>query len=226
MKILCASVPADGHFNPLTGVATHLQAVGHDVRWYAGPDYARKVEALGMAHFPYRRATETTAGNLNDRFPERAGLKGPRLISFDLEKFFVTSVDDQFEDIAEIRSAFPFDVFLCDGAMYVEKLVAEVLRVPVFAVGLSTVLPDEQDPPPFFGLRPARTVIGRTVHRVVRRMLASAMRPGVLTYNEMLARHGVAPIPLDGFPPAPMASARRVFLNGSPGLEFLSLIHI
>ena len=54
-----------------------------------------------MTHFPYRRATEITAGNLNDRFPERAGLKGPRLISFDLEKFFVTNVDNHFQDIAE-----------------------------------------------------------------------------------------------------------------------------
>jgi len=63
-------------------------------------------------------------------------------------------------------------------------------------------------------------VVGRTVHRVVRRMLASAVRPGVLTYNEVLARHGLAPIPLDGFPAAPMASARRLFLNGSPGLEY------
>jgi UDP:flavonoid glycosyltransferase YjiC (YdhE family) len=51
-------------------------------------------------------------------------------------------------------------------------------------------------------------------------MLASAMKQGVLTYNEELAAHGLAPIPLDGFPHAPMASARRVFLNGSPGLEF------
>ena len=82
------------------------------------------------------------------------------------------------------------------------------------------VMPDDDSPPPFFGLRPARTIVGRTVHRVVRRMLASAMKPGVIAYNEMLASHDVAPIPLDGFPQAPMASARRVFLNGSPGLEF------
>src|SRR6185437_11014566 len=81
-------------------------------------------------------------------------------------------------------------------------------------------MPDGQGPPPFFGLRPARTVLGGTVHRVVRRMLASTMRAGVRTYNEILARHGVAPIPLDGFPHGPLASARRVFLNGSPGLEF------
>ena len=35
-----------------------------------------------------------------------------------------------------------------------------------------------------------------------------------------MQRHGVAPIPLYGFPHVPLASARRVFLNGSPGLEF------
>lgn len=91
MRILFASMPADGHFNPLTGIAVHLAARGHDVRWYAGPLYGGKLDALAMPYFPYRRATEVTAGNLNDLFPERAGLRGPKLISFDLEKFFVAT---------------------------------------------------------------------------------------------------------------------------------------
>ncbi len=220
MRILFASMPADGHFKPLTGIAAHLARRGHDVRWYAGPEYAKKLDALGMIYFLYRRATEVTGENIHSLFPDRASLKGPKLISFDLEKFFVANVDNHFRDIVEIRSEFPFDVLVCDGALYAEKLVAEVLGVPVFAVGLSMIMPDDQSPPPFFGLRPARTVVGRTVHRVVRRMLASTMRAGVLAYNEILARHGVAPIPPDGFPHVPLASARRVFLNGSPGLEF------
>jgi UDP:flavonoid glycosyltransferase YjiC (YdhE family) len=213
-------MPADGHFNPLTGIAAHLSAGGHDVRWYAGPRYGRKLDALGMSHFPYERASEVMAEDLNDLFPERASLKGPRRISFDLEKFFVANVDNHFQDIVAIRSEFPFDALVCDGAMYAEKLVAECLGVPVFAVGLTTVMPDGQSPPPFFGLRPARTILGRTVHHVVRRMLASTMKPGVVAYNQILSAHGVSPIPLNGFPHAPMASARRVFLNGSPGLEF------
>ena len=219
MRILFASLPADGHFNPLTGIATHLSARGHDVHWYAGPEYGRKLHALGMTYFPYRRATEITGGSVND-LPGRAGLKGPSLISFDVEQFFVANVDNHFRDIVDIRAEFPFDVFFCDGAMYVEKLVADVLGIPVFSVGLTMVMPDGQSPPPFFGLRPARTIVGRTVHRAVRRMLASTMKPGVISYNKILASHGLAPIPLDGFPHAPLASARRVFLNGSPGLEF------
>jgi UDP:flavonoid glycosyltransferase YjiC (YdhE family) len=220
MRILFTAMPADGHFNPLTGIAEHLLARGHDVRWYASPQYGRKLDALGMVHFPYRRATEITGANLNDLFPERAGLKGPQLISFDLEKVFVANVEAHFQDIVDIRSEFPFDAMLCDGAMYVEKLVADDLHIPVFAVGFSAIMPDPKSPPPFFGLRPARTIVGRGVHGVVRHMLASAMKSGVLYYNEVLASHGVAPIPLDGFPHVPLASARRVFLNGSPGLEF------
>jgi UDP:flavonoid glycosyltransferase YjiC (YdhE family) len=74
---LFASMPADGHFNPLTGIAAHLAAHGHDVRWYAGPEYGRKLDRLGMPFFPYVRATEVTGGNLNDLFPERTRLRGP-----------------------------------------------------------------------------------------------------------------------------------------------------
>jgi len=41
-KILFANVPADGHFNPLTGLAAHLKSIGCDVRWYTSKKYAEK----------------------------------------------------------------------------------------------------------------------------------------------------------------------------------------
>lgn len=213
-------MPADGHINPLTGIAAHLAQRGHDVRWYAGPHYGARLDRLDMAWFPYRAAAEVMAGNINDLFPKRAQLKGPKLIAFDLEQFFVSQVDHNFTDLVEIREEFPFDVFFCDGAMYVEKLVAERLGVPVLAVGLSTVMPDPKSPPPFFGLRPARNPVDRAVHSVIRRMVRATSKPGVVVYNAIMERHDVAPIPTDGFPHVPMASARRVFLNGSPSLEF------
>ena len=220
MRILFASMPADGHFNPLTGIAVHLAGRGHDVRWYAGPAYGAKLDRLGMRWFPYEQATEVMASNLDELFPERAKLKGPKLISFELDKFFVSQVDNHFQDLVRIREEWAFDVLVCDGALYAEQLVAETLHVPVFAVGLSMVMPDAQGPPPFFGLHPARTPLGRLHHATVRKMLASAMKAGTTHYNQILARHGIAPISRDGFPQEPMLSARRVFLNGSPGLEF------
>ncbi|MGH3337399.1 MAG: glycosyltransferase, partial [Propionibacteriaceae bacterium] len=188
--------------------------------WYAGPAYAAKLDRLGMRWFPYRQATEVMASNLNDLFPERARLKGPRLISLDLDKLFVSQVDNQFQDMVNIRQEWPFDALVCDGALYAEHLVAELLPVPVFAVGLTMVIPDAQSPPPFFGLRPARTAVGRLHHAVVRKMLASAMKAGTTHYTQILGRHGLAPIRPDGFPHEPMLRTRRIFLNGSPGLEF------
>jgi MGT family glycosyltransferase len=213
-------MPADGHFNPLTGIAVHLADRGHDVRWYAGPEYGAKLDRLGMRWFPYQRATEVMAGNLNDLFPERAGLKGPKLISFELDTVFVSQVENHFQDIVNIRQEWSFDAFVCDGALYAEQLVAESLHVPVFAVGLTMVMPDAKGPPPFFGLRPARTPVGRLHHAIVRRMLSSGMKAGTTHFNQILAEHGIAPIRPDGFPHEPMLRTRRVFLNGSPGLEF------
>ena len=220
MRILFASMPADGHFNPLTGIAAHLADRGHDVRWYAGPEYGAKLDRLRMRWFPYRQAVEVMASNLNDMFPERAALKGPRMVSFDLDKLFVNQVEEHFQDIVDIRQEWPFDAMVCDGAFYAEQLVAESLHLPVFAIGLSMVIPDALGPPPFFGLRPSRTPVGRLHHALVRRMLAVGMKAGTTHYNQILARHGIAPIRPDGFPHEPMLRTTRVFLNGSPGLEF------
>lgn len=220
MRILFASMPADGHFNPLTGIAAQLTQRGHDVRWYAGPTYGARLDRLGMPWFGYQQATEVMASNLNDLFPERASLKGPKLISFELDKFFVSQVENHFQDMAAIRDEWPFEALVCDGALYAEQLVAESLHLPVFAVGITMVMPDAQGPPPFFGLRPARTPWGRLQHTIVRKLLASGTRAGTTHFNEILARHDIAPIRADGFPHEPMRRTRRVFLNGSPGLEF------
>ena len=82
MKLLVASVPAAGHFNPLTGPALRLAERGHDVRWYAGPDYGARAEKLGLAVVPYREAVEVTADKLNALYPERLELYGPKSIEF------------------------------------------------------------------------------------------------------------------------------------------------
>ena len=125
MRILFASMPADGHFNPLTGVAVQLAQRGHDVRWYAGQTYGARLDRLGMPWFPYRHATEIMASNINDLFPERAKLKGPKLISFELDTFFVSQVENHFQDISAIRHEWAFDALVCDGALYAELLVAD-----------------------------------------------------------------------------------------------------
>jgi UDP:flavonoid glycosyltransferase YjiC (YdhE family) len=214
-------MPFDGHFNPLTGVAMHLQAAGHDVRWYAGPSYAAKLARLGIPHFPFQRATEINQNNIGERFPERAGLRGAALIRFEGKHVFVSNTNNFFEDVREIDASFPFDALFCDGAFYAMKLIKEKLGKRVYAVGVAPSLETSKDVPPnFVGLKPAKTALGRLVHRGLRagmdRMVMSDMKA---MYNGILASHGVAPIDGSLFDVS-YRSPDALFQSGVPGFAY------
>src|SRR5688500_7690434 len=196
MNILFATVPADGHFNPLTGIAMHLKAAGHDVRWYTGPSYAAKLERLGIPHYPFRRATEVNGDNIGELFPERARLRGPALIRFDGKHMMVVNTGNYFEDVREIDAEFPFDVLFCDAAFYAMKLIKEKLGKQVCAIGVAPSLETSKDVPPnFVGLKPARTAPGKLIHQGMRAMMERMVMNDVKAlYNEILSAHGLAPI--------------------------------
>jgi UDP:flavonoid glycosyltransferase YjiC (YdhE family) len=221
MKILFASMPFDGHFNPLTGVAMHLKAAGHDVRWYAGPNYTAKLEKLGIHHYPFQRATEINQDNIGELFPERARLRGPALIRFEARHIFVDNTVNFFADVREIDDSFPFDVLLCDSAFYAMKLIKEKLgkRVCAFEVGPS--LETSQDVPPnFVGLKPAKNALGRLVHQGMRAMMEwMVMGESKGVYNGMLAAHGLQPIDGSLFDVS-YRSPDVVFLSGVPGFAY------
>ncbi len=221
MKILFATLPFDGHFNPLTGVAMHLKAAGHDVRWYAGPSYAAKLARLGIPHFPFQRATEINGNNIGELFPERAGLHGLAFIRFEVKHLFVGNTERYFEDVREIDASFPFDVLFCDGGFYALKLVKEKLGKQVCAFGLVPSMESANDVPPnFAGLKPAKTALGRLVHRGMRSMMDQiVMSDGKGVYNGMLAAHGLAPI--QGLlSDISYRSPDVLFQNGVPGFEY------
>ena len=70
-KILFACFPADGHFNPLTGLAMYLKEKGCDVRWYTSDYYAQKLKRLGIVHYGFQKALDTNASKIEEVFPER-----------------------------------------------------------------------------------------------------------------------------------------------------------
>jgi UDP:flavonoid glycosyltransferase YjiC (YdhE family) len=221
MKILFATMPLDGHFNPLTGIAMHLRERGHDVRWYAGPSYRPKLEDLGIPCFTFQRAREVNGANIAVLFPERAKLRGPKLLSFELEQIFVANVEHHYRDILDIQARFPFDAFFCDAGFYAAKLVAEKLHARVYSVGVSPLLATSRDvPPPFFGLKPASTVFGKLVHRGVRALLRSSLKNGARRYNAVLATEGIKPVDLRKWFDISHGCATRYFQSGVPGLDY------
>src|SRR5262249_13758734 len=136
-KILFASIPADGHFNPMTGMAMELKEQGQDVRWYTSKMFGEKLRNLGITHYPFKKALEANQFNADELFPERKKYKSgvPRL-KFDLKYFFIYRAPEYFQDISEIKRSFDFDVFVCDAAFTAGKLVKEKLKVPSVAVGI------------------------------------------------------------------------------------------
>jgi len=76
-KILFATMPADGHFNPLTGIAMHFKTKGHEVRWYCSQTYEGKLNKLGIQLYPYKKAREVNSENLHALYPGISKLKGP-----------------------------------------------------------------------------------------------------------------------------------------------------
>jgi len=221
MKILFATMPFDGHFNPLTGVAMHLKAAGHDVRWYAGPSYAAKLERLGIPRFPFQRATEITQQNVGALLPERANLHGPALIRFESKHIFVSNIENFFQDVREIDASFPFDVLFCDSGFYAMKLIKEKLGKRVCAFGVAPSMETSKDVPPnFVGLKPAKTALGRLVHQGMRAMMERmVMSEGKSVYNGMLAAHGLAPIKGSLFDVS-YQSPDVLFQSGVPGFAY------
>jgi len=219
-KFLFATMPFDGHFNPLTNIAMHLKAQGHDVRWYAGPSYAGKLADLGIAHFQFQRAREVSGENIAELFPERARLKGPKLLSFDLEQIFVANVEDHYRDIREARETFPFDALVCDPGFFAAHLIAAKLNPRVYTVGVGPLVGLPGEPPPFFGLKPLRTIVDKLVHRVARALLNSTMRQGVKTFNRLLSVEGLQPVEVQDFLELTRTCATDYFQSGVPGFDY------
>ncbi len=167
------------------------------------------------------RATEINASNIGELFPERAKLRGPALIRFDGNHFFVANTENYFQDVQDINASFPFDVLFCDAAFYAMKLVKEKLGKRVYAVGVGPSLETSKDVPPnFVGLKPAKNALGRLAHQGMRAMMERMVMSDLkANYNRMLAAHGVAPIEGSLFDVS-YRSPDVLFQSGVPGFAY------
>lgn len=222
MKILFASQAIDGHFNPMTGVAVRLKERGHDVGWYTGPFFTDKLRTLGIQHFPFRRAIEHRADNLNELYPERARLKGPRAIGFDGEKIFASNISNFFEDIRELHRDFPFDVAVVDSSMFIQRLVSRLMGKPIVTfVAIPNMESDPLVPPLFFGFKPPRNLAEKAAQAAAGLLSDKViLRPASQSYRRQHARYGQE-VPRRGrLTDEPYRCAEAVIQTGPESLDF------
>lgn len=187
-KILFATMPMDGHFNPLTGIAMHFKAKGHDVRWYCSQTYEEKLQKLGIPLYSYKRARDVNSQNIHILYPEFSELKGIKKLKFDFEKIFLENIENHYIDIKEIyETEFEFDLFFCDSAFYALQIINEKIGKPVCVVNPGPMLEISRDTPPnFIGLTPARTIVGKKLHQLMRIFMDKIIfTDGMKLYNNM-----------------------------------------
>ncbi|MDQ4141860.1 MAG: glycosyltransferase [Bacteroidota bacterium] len=169
-RILFASMPADGHFNPLTSLAVHLKAAGHDVRWYTGSIFAKKLGDLQIPYLPFKHAKEITVQNIDEVFPQRREIKSQvKKLSFDICHYFILRGPEFYADIKEIQQTFPFDILIADSAFSGIPFVKEKLNKPVIAMGVTPLTETSKDlPPSLLGLTPTKGIFGRGKQALLR----------------------------------------------------------
>ncbi|WP_232540823.1 glycosyltransferase [Spirosoma endbachense] len=193
-RILFATMPMDGHLNPLTGLAVHLQQVGHTVRWYTGPTYADKIKKLGITYYPYGKAQEINQLNMDTVLPERQKIKSSiARLRFDINNVFLLRAPEFVEDLLAIHEEFPFDLLICDVLFTGAPFIKQLLHIPVVAIGVVPLGETSKNlPPTGMGLEPAATMLGQLKHRFLRYMTINhLLKPCTDLYNKLLAQHGL-----------------------------------
>ena len=170
-RVLFANVPADGHFNPLTGLAVHLKNQGCDVRWYTSTTYEGKVKKLGIPFYGLKKAKDISASSDPDLiFPDRKFHKSQiSKLKFDMVNVFVLRGPEYYEDIRAIHKDFPFDVMVADITFGAIPFVKERMNIPVVGVSVIPLPETSKDlPPAGLGLTPSYSVFGKIKQAALR----------------------------------------------------------
>jgi len=221
-KILIASVPADGHFNPLTGIAVHLKNLGHDVRWYTQDLYKPKLEKLGIQHYPFVHHPQLNQHNFMPFFKEREQMKSQiAKFKFDLEHLFIRRVPEVLMDLEEIHQEFPFELMIADILFLAMPVVKARLKIPVIAAGIIPVNESSKDlPPAGMGLTPDKSFFSGFKNSLIRFMGNQLIFKKLeKIYRTLLKENGVE-APAGNLFDIIYRSVDMVWQSGTPGFEF------
>ncbi len=153
MRILFSTIGTRGDVQPLVALASHLKALGHEVRLCIPPDFREWIEGLGIPVTPI-------GPNVRNFAASRATATQPRkpLTAEQRREMAEATVATQFETLTS--SAQGYDVIVAATALQVAaRSVAEKLGIAyVFAAYAPVVLPSpDHAPPPLPGQPPTPT---------------------------------------------------------------------
>lgn len=190
---LFASTPIPAHTTNPIPFAQRLVERGHDVLWYAGKAFHDQLAAVGATPLSYEEAEDFGGVEIEQHFPQLAGLSGVRAIKTAFADVFVGEALPRVADLRRILAQHDVDTMLCDELMYGVGLTSELTGIPWATFGDGPLAFFEPDNPPFGpGLSPMRGPLGRLRNRAVgwigrRVIFAEAQR----RYDESRAELGL-----------------------------------
>ncbi|GAB3256876.1 glycosyltransferase [Larkinella harenae] len=221
-RILFATLPLDGHFNPLTGLAVHLANLGYDVRWYVGGRYGNKVKQLGLPHYDFVSAQVVNQENLEELFPERKKIKGTiARLRFDINQVFLLRIPEFIRDLSEIRQEWPFELMVSDVAFFAAPFVQELWGVKTITGGIAPLGESDANlPPAGMGMEPSDGFWGLRKQDFLRFLTQKILfKPCNDLYNRLRLQHGLQPTKEFVFDNI-IHSADLYLQSGVPGFEY------
>ncbi len=221
-KILFANVPGDGHFNPLTGLAKHLQSVGCDVRWYASGNYTKQLAALSIYHYPFTKAKDIPSEKIDEVFPERKYIKNQvKKLNFDMINYFILRATEYLEDIKDIYQQWPADILVADCIFSAIPFVKSHLKIPVVSIGVLPLIQTSKDlGPSGLGLVPSYHFFGKIKQAVLKKVADKLLfkKPNHLFFS-LLDKFNIPHTESNAFDS--MINSATLFLqSGTPGMEY------
>jgi UDP:flavonoid glycosyltransferase YjiC (YdhE family) len=221
-KILFANFPADGHFNPLTGLAVYLQSLGCDVRWYTSPIYAEKLKKLKIPHYPFKIAKDANGENFHIMFPDRDKLKGQiSKLNFDIIHAFILRGPEYYADILEIQKDFGFELLIADCAFTGIPFVADKMKLPVVSIGVLPLSETSRDlAPAGIGMTPSYTFAGKIKQRLLRFVADNILfYKANKTLRTVMNKYGIDHLSVNAFDLLAKKST-LLLQSGTPGFEY------
>jgi UDP:flavonoid glycosyltransferase YjiC (YdhE family) len=197
MKILLASIPATGHFNPVFVAARILKEAGHETAIYTSVVFRDKIEKAGMQFFPLPEdADQGWRDVLISFLEEHKVTPAPEEVGKAYTRFFADPMISQFRGLQAILKEFPADVMMHETMFtgVLPMLLGPRADRPASVYLGITALPLERaDGAPWgLGLLPTEDPEKRKEYAKIDEV---QWFPMIHTANRMLSEIGLPPLP-------------------------------
>ena len=221
-KVLFATIPGDGHVNPLTGLAVYLKEMGCDVRWYTSEGYSGKMEKLKIRHYTFKKALDVTGTEFATRLHEREKNKTQiAKLKWDLINVFILRAPEYYADIKDIYEEFRFDVMVADCTFMAVPFVRDLMKIPVISIGVLPLIETSKDLAPVgLGMEPTNSYFGRMKQKFLRSIAARMIfgAPNKVFFR-LLDEHGIVHKKQSVFDMS-IQKADLFLQSGTPGFEY------